>query len=785
MKRIFLFSAVFASLIFGANAAEPVQTRAAPNARGNSTVPATTTNAPTANSARAARVSTAAPATTARSATVSPARSAAPTVAARSAATPTVAARAGAMQSVIGTGSKIQTAATNTVVSEACRAKYMGCMDSFCMIDNTSGGRCMCSDRNAELNTVLSEIEKLDAQSYKIATEGVEKIEMGQDANAVIAAANAAAQSLETVEKKPAATRRSLDLTLWEQVDWENEDIFSTMEADPLEGKTGDSLYRAVSEICRAQVPECRADMTMLQMMYSTQIKSDCTAYENNLKTQQRASATKLAAAEKALREAALDQYRAANKYDLGQCTTAFKTCMATTAGCKDDFTGCATMTALDNTSTIRSTSRGTRPYAIKGAVTTIEISASTYDAVFSKKTMCEHVTNSCVAVKDKVWDTFLREVAPQLKSAELAAENDLRMNCIGRISECFQQGCKDTMDPKDPEGSYDLCLTRPETMLNVCKVPLNACGINTSSAETAKTSNIWDFVVAKLASMRVDACTDSVKKLLQSDKACGEDYTGCVGLDLDAINRMVDTDSLLSCQQNGVRKSMDDINDMIQGIMLGIDNSMLSACQTAVDAKMTEICGDTFGCEAAFENDTNYGTEGMAINMDSADELHIVGMLDFSVLEKSMTDRLSTETALKNWSSADYNASGSKYLNVSKANAGNIVSKINLVIGMLASDAKVSQCVNGRDMSQIRRSATRDTVDMTRARYPKILDSYMKTIMNSGLSVAKNNYNVKKEELLKEAVNKVTEIQKAANDISGGGMCYDKRIYGALDATK
>ncbi len=63
-------------------------------------------------------------------------------------------------------------------------------------------------------------------------------------------------------------------------------------------------------------------------------------------------------------------------------------------------------------------------------------------------------------------------------------------------------------MDPNDPEGSYDMCLTRPETMLNVCMVPLNACGIDASSAQAAEQSQIWEFVIARLQSMRVNSCT-------------------------------------------------------------------------------------------------------------------------------------------------------------------------------------------------------------------------------------------------------------------------------------
>jgi hypothetical protein len=320
-------------------------------------------------------------------------------------------------------------------------------------------------------------------------------------------------------------------------------------------------------------MPECANDLSMLQMIYAQQIKSDCTAYENTLKQQKTASQNKLSAAEKALRDAALEQLRTANKYDLGQCTVEFKKCMATTAGCKDDFTGCVGIAAAENAKMSGSAKASMKMYDIKGSATKISIAASTFDALDSKKVMCMNVTNNCVAVKDKVWDTFLREVAPQLKTAELLAESDLRTNCIANISSCFQKACKDTMDPNDPDGSYDMCLSRPETVKSLCRVQIDPC--------VAAEPLILDFVYAKLSAMRVDSCTETVKQRLQSENACGSDYTQCIGLDLEAIEAMVPTDTLVACQQteNGETKknSMADIRNMIQGILLGIDNSLLN----------------------------------------------------------------------------------------------------------------------------------------------------------------------------------------------------------------
>jgi hypothetical protein len=387
-----------------------------------------------------------------------------------------------------------------------------------------------------------------------------------------------------------------------------------------------------------------------------------------------------------------------------------------------------------------------------------------------------------------------LREVGPQIKTAELLAESDLRMNCIANISECFQKACKVTINPNDPEGSYDLCLTRPEAIESLCRVQIAPC--------QAAEPTIMSFVKARLAGMRVDACTESVKQKLQSDNICGSDYTQCIGLDLDAIESMIHTDSLVSCQENGNKKSMTDIRDMIQGILLGIDDSMLTACQAAVESKMTEICGDVYNCDAAFQNDTQFGIDGMAINTDKADELHIIGLIDFSLLSNALKStttlvRSSSESTnegntttiintIKKWQLGNYTPTdgGTKYINVSQASANNVVSKINMIIGMLESDEKIKQCTQGRNMRQIRGAAANGGSNTTEARFPNLLDSYILAIVDSGLLVAKNNHDTKKSALLKEGINKVIEIQKTAQDISGG-MCYNKQLMGDLDFMK
>ncbi|MGN0916807.1 MAG: hypothetical protein ACI4NZ_01205, partial [Candidatus Enterousia sp.] len=141
MRLFTFFIMLLVSFGTNADAATPSQRRGGATA-GSAQSASGTTSARAAVSTRSA-TNPSAPAVAARSATTgrtTVARGSAP------AAQPAgVAARAATTQKVISTGTKVASATQNVVVSEECRQKYEGCMDSFCMLDNTTGGRCICS----------------------------------------------------------------------------------------------------------------------------------------------------------------------------------------------------------------------------------------------------------------------------------------------------------------------------------------------------------------------------------------------------------------------------------------------------------------------------------------------------------------------------------------------------------------------------------------------------------------------------------------------------------------
>lgn len=768
MKKIFIILA-FLITGFGADAAGPQ-----PRGRAQSNVSQSNPSTSGAQTARAAR---------SRSAARTPV---APVPASSTPSTPGVSTRntktivstesekrAGglvsraAKQSVISTGTKVTAAAQNTVVDEKCWNGFMGCMDSFCMLDNANGGRCICSDKNAEYDSILAEIQSLDEQSYQMATVGVERIEMGDDANAVMKKTQEITKSIE--KDSAQSKRKTLDLSAWDvneiDFDAEVEDIFSlSSDGTGIANKTGDALYRAAAKLCNAQIPECKSQSTMMELMYKQRVRSDCTAYENSLRQQRTQSAQKLATAQSAMREAALEQYRNANKYDLGQCTVQFKQCMQTTGGCGDDFSGCVEYSVrqdLVNGGTDRNEK------TIKGTSSKIKLSKATYDVLEAKKELCMSVTQQCVNVRDQVWDTFLREVAPQVKSAELMVESNMRSSCISNISTCFQKACKDNMDPNDPDGSYDMCLTNPNALEGACKVEIDPC--------KKSVPNIMDYVTARLASMRVDSCTREFKECLTSEDRCGADYTQCVGLDTDTIVEMCPVDKLPGCKYDpsgADNKDYDvykNLEKIATGIFLNIDNNLLSACQKAVQSKVLEVCGSLSECDA-FDDDNLIGTDSLISSTDNKGNTVIEGLMNIGALKLKEDNNTYTIN--------DDDISGNiKTKPGIKAVINSIGNKALQKVNVLTSDLTITRCISGRDDGWRDWRYKTDTTNNAdkkgksgsgdnqgtggSAGFPNLLNSYTQMIFNSALDKAKSNYSAKYDEMVAAALKAQSDDEK------------------------
>ena len=723
-----------------------------------------------------------------------------------------------AKTSVVSAGTKVAAATTNTLVDSECQESYFGCMDAFCIVENVSGGRCQCSNKHIELSARLKAIMDMDNQSYAISTYGVEHIELGQAANDVLATSERAfdkamkdANDESVVDKPQTEKKAGLSFSDWNSKfsansDDDDEDVFE-LDADDIANKKGDELYKAAMGMCFGQTPEkCKASEDMLKMLYVQKIRSDCAAFENSLNKQETESTVKLEDAKKNVRDAALTELQASNKYSLGECALEFKKCMNGEDVCGTDWTGCVSLAAAENMA--NNTAGGVaKQVTIQGTVSSVTIAATSMDALLAKKPLCDHVTNQCIKEKDKVWDVFVKDIVSTIKSAELAAESDLRTNCLSSISQCYIKACKENMDPKDPEGSYDMCLSRPDNYKSFCKVELEPCLNATGGTYDAPdTSSLWRGVLSKLAAMRVDACTDEFKKCIQDEDRCGKDYSKCIGLDNDDVASICPEDKLTACykeyggKEEKVRETLERIAD---GVLLNVDNDMLVACEKAVQDAMVQVCGDDESCnslvndtigshslklvwceydgksysnckeDVAAITDIDLGkiTVDANLQMEAHKRLYFTGKFDGQIywdyldVAKNSYGVISVNEYEKAVTGiADMDSAAKDRV---KSEIETLHSSIKNAIDAIESDPKVQYCMTGRQVEGLKDDGFVKLIGKANnARFPNLSNKYRRLITISALHKIRENYFKKYDELSSKYVTGLGTLSKRIAEI-------------------
>ena len=318
----------------------------------------------------------------------------------------------------------------------------------------------------------------------------------------------------------------------------------------------------------------------------------------------------------------------------------------------------------------------------------------------------------------------------------------------------------------------------------NLCKVQVTPC--------ENSIPGIMEYVKARLKSMRVDSCTKEFKECLQSEDRCGEDYTQCIGLDTDTIVHMCPADKLVGCQDATHNADYVYLEQVAQGIFLNIDNNMLTACQRAADAAMIKVCGSTENCDDLITDDT-IGAKTLEYKIckfqgsTETDDLSISYndcVTDVSQIKDTQLGRIEGTQEAKlgeidklagvidgkiSWESIDFDANGNidimSYWKEYDAN-GEVISEpdkkdinaelsvlaknIQLAIDTVESDQKVQYCRTGRKFQGMNNEmlGVRSTKE---PRFPQLTAQMRRTIANSAIKTAKDNYYNRYDELNKK----------------------------------
>ena len=647
-------------------------------------------------------------------------------------------------QAAIQQGTKVRAkTAASGLYNQECYDAYYGCMDQFCIMDNEDGGSCACSDKNAGYESRLEKIKDTLIEADRLRTEEVERVQAGANADIIFNGTREydkdTGDVVKTAKQQKEEKKQAL-LSLWDDDAFDDDDDFDEM-MESIGDKKGDSLYKAADELCRSQMDEdmCKKDIPLLKQMYSRQIVSDCKGFENSVAKKEAEAKTEMASANAAVRSALKDSLEAANKYDRGECMVEYKKCMQGTDACGKDWENCVFTVAAENMQ--NNEAKSTARTKVE-TITTYGITPSTMEILESKRYICERVLDQCMAVRDNVWSDFLREAAPTIKLAESKIESKKRQSCLTDISNCIQKACKDDIVGKGKE-TMDACLARPDMARSFCKVEIDPC--------ERMEPQIWDYVKDKLAAMRVDACTQEVKDCFTDENRCGENFEKCIGMDYAYIHDICPIDKLVVCKKANPKFAMSDLDSMLMGLYLNIDNAALDVCQNLVEEKMIEVCGSTTDCNK-FAADDTMGTGSLQYQKDGA--VHrVTGMISFGKVKVGSNVEDAGKIDLQDYVSflTQSGAVPSQYASVADSilyELQNIQGTVDRVITMIEQDQKIQYCITGRNLEQI--TGKKET---TSARFPNLLNQVKMQIANAALRQAQDNYNKKYNEYLSKAM--------------------------------
>ena len=302
---------------------------------------------------------------------------------------------------------------TNNGDDASCREAYRNCMDEFCLLDESEGYRCACSDNINKSKDLIQEIQKIQAEADKLYTEGVEREQLGAKVSLVFGQSEAAKKS-----------SRASGLSFSE---WLNSGS-ATDDSLGADSDIGDNLYAMAANYCASTLNSCKNRAEMEEALYSRQIVSDCKSFESYLADQKINAQANKRTAEAAVRKARLEMLDTTNKYNRGECLLAYRSCIADKGGCGINFENC-----LD------------------------------VDLLGRRANACENVLDQCMAVRSYVLEDWNAEAASILVEASKYADKYARQTCLARIQACLEDNCS--------TATNSACLTNVNVAAGICTV--------------------------------------------------------------------------------------------------------------------------------------------------------------------------------------------------------------------------------------------------------------------------------------------------------------------------
>ena len=300
---------------------------------------------------------------------------------------------------------------SGAVVWGDCREAYRECMDSFCLLEESQGERCACSNNIEAAKSKIKAVLDIQAEADKLFTDGVEREKLGAKANLIFGDNN--------TSTKVSGTDFMSWLTGGE--DDEDEDVGEDIEL-------GEALYESAVKYCAEELKACGSKAEMESMLYSRMITQDCKNYDAYLKEQKANAESNKRIAESAVRKARLEMFDTTNKYNRGECLLALRSCVADKGGCGVNFENCLDANLLKR-----------------------------------RSNACENILDQGMAVRKDVQKDWNEESRKILEEAAKYADTNKRGTCLAKVQNCLEENCSTTTNA--------MCLTDVNVAAGICPI--------------------------------------------------------------------------------------------------------------------------------------------------------------------------------------------------------------------------------------------------------------------------------------------------------------------------
>lgn len=360
-----------------------------------------------------------------------------------------------------------------------CRDAYATCMDQFCATANDTYRRCFCSSRFIEYRDAEQAMDeaKLLLQRFEdTSLNAVDKTAAEVDAmysatvgEAAIKSDTSAAQNIlneigdllsgkkKQQAKQPAVTVSldSLSFDFSEDVGdvWGGTSSFFGSSSVPnLAELEGQDLFNEANKQCVQLAKESCGSSTILNMAtssYGILIAQDCNLYDKRVSQKREQVLQVVRQAEKILREARLEEYRAHNSADVNECLSNVKKAMLKDTACGQDYARC-----LDYSGAYVNMSTGEPIYSprlfeltniitLAGAGGNMDVLGQNpkfNEFLDSKRIFAEGALDTCRSIADTVWTEFKRVALIEIAQAQDEKIESVKMSCVSTMAECYDK---------------------------------------------------------------------------------------------------------------------------------------------------------------------------------------------------------------------------------------------------------------------------------------------------------------------------------------------------------